>query len=183
MASLPRTPDAQRLGKAVCRPFMPACPSAVQCLGRELLGAMREPAYRLYNCERCGIQVRICQRCDHGNVYCAGECAGIRRRESLKRAQRRYQRSRRGAWRHAARQRRWRERQRQKRYKVTHHGSPVAVTQCIVAISPVMQSQPADATPCEPAPRPKSRPPHDTCAFCGAALPEWSRQRPWRWSG
>jgi hypothetical protein len=55
---------------------------------------MREPAYRLYNCERCGIQVRICQRCDHGNVYCAGECAGIRRRESLKRAQRRYQRSR-----------------------------------------------------------------------------------------
>jgi len=144
---------------------------------------MRESAYRLYNCERCGIQVRICQRCDHGNVYCAGECAGIRRRESLKRAQRRYQRSRRGAWRHAARQRRWRERQRQKRYKVTHHGSPVAVTQCIVAISPVMRSQPADATPCEPAPRPKSRPPHDTCAFCGAALPEWSRQRPWRWSG
>ena len=58
---------------------------------------MREPAYRLYNCERCGAQVRICQRCDHGNVYCAGECAGIRRRESLKRAQRRYQRSRRGA--------------------------------------------------------------------------------------
>jgi late competence protein required for DNA uptake (superfamily II DNA/RNA helicase) len=45
---------------------------------------MREPAYRLYNCERCGVQVRICQRCDHGNVYCAGECAGIRRRESLK---------------------------------------------------------------------------------------------------
>ena len=162
---------------------MPACPSAVQCLGRELLGAIREPAYRLYNCERCGVQVWICQRCDHGNVYCAGECAQIRRRESLKRAQRRYQRSRRGARRHAARQRRWRERQRQKHYKVTHHGSPLAVTQCIVAVSPVMQSQPADATPCEPAPRPKSRPPLDACAFCGATLPEWSRQRPWRWSG
>ena len=28
---------------------------------------MREPAYRLYNCERCQVQVRICERCDHGN--------------------------------------------------------------------------------------------------------------------
>jgi len=40
---------------------------------------MREPAYRLYNCERCQVQVRICERCDRGNVYCAGECAKIRR--------------------------------------------------------------------------------------------------------
>jgi len=51
---------------------------------------MREPAYRLYNCERCQVQVRICERCDHGNLYCAGECARIRRRESLRRAQVRY---------------------------------------------------------------------------------------------
>ena len=162
---------------------MPACPSAVQCLGRELLGAMREPAYRLYNCERCGVQVRICQRCDHGNVYCAGECAQIRRRESLKRAQRRYQRSRRGARRHAARQRRWRERQRQKRYKVTHHGSPVAVTQCIVTVSPVTESRSADASPEKSKSVPTRRPPLDTCAFCGTPLPAWTRQRPWRWSG
>jgi len=53
---------------------------------------MREPAYRLYNCERCQVQVRICERCDHGNVYCAGECARIRRRESQRRSQARYQR-------------------------------------------------------------------------------------------
>ena len=78
---------------------------------------------------------------------------------------------------------RWRERHRQKRYKVTHHGSPVAVTECIVAVSPVIQSEPADATPYEPAPRAKIHLPLDACAFCGAALPEWSRQRPWRWSG
>jgi hypothetical protein len=151
--------------------------------GGEPLGAMREPAYRLYNCERCGVQVRICQRCDHGNVYCAGGCAAIRRGESLKRAQRRYQRSRRGARRHAARQRRWRERQRQEHYKVTHHGSPIAVTQCIVAVSPVMQSEPADASPERPKPLPHIRPPLDRCAFCGAELPVWTRQRPWRWSG
>jgi hypothetical protein len=144
---------------------------------------MREPAYRLYNCERCQLQVRICQRCDHGNVYCAGECASIRRRESLGRAQARYQRSHRGARRHAARQRRWRERQRQKLKIVTHHGLPVTVTQCMVAVSPVIQSQPIDASPCEPEQRSKIHSPLEYCAFCGAVLPDWTRQRPWRWSG
>jgi hypothetical protein len=102
---------------------------------------MREPAYRLYNCARCQLQVRICLRCDHGNVYCAGECASIRRRESLRHAQARYQRSRRGARRHAERQRQWRARQRQTPQIVTHQGSPGIATQCIVAVSPVMQSQ------------------------------------------
>jgi hypothetical protein len=144
---------------------------------------MREPAYRLYNCERCQVQVRICQRCDHGNVYCAGGCASISRRESLRRAQVRYQRSRRGARRHADRQRRWRARQRRTLKIVTHQGSPIAVTQCIVAVSPVIQSQPADASPDEPDQVSKVRPPLDRCAFCGAVLPAWTRQRPWRWSG
>jgi hypothetical protein len=144
---------------------------------------MREPAYRLYNCQRCAVQVRICQRCDHGNIYCAGECAGIRRRESEQRAQRRYQGSRRGAQRHAARQGRWRERQRQKQPIVTHQGSPVRVTQCIVPVSPVTVSRPTDATPFKPEQPRKNRPPLDQCSFCGGALPEWTRQRTWRWSG
>ena len=144
---------------------------------------MRESAYRLSNCERCQVQVRICERCDHGNVYCAGECARIRRRESQRRSQARYQRSRGGARRHAGRQRRWRERQRQKQKIVTHQGSLVTVTQCIVAVSPVIQSQPTDASPCEPEQLRKIRPSCEHCAFCGAALPTWTRQRPWRWSG
>ena len=38
-----------------------------------------------------------------------------------------------GARRHAARQRRWRERQREKLKIVTHQGSPLTVTQCIVS--------------------------------------------------
>jgi hypothetical protein len=144
---------------------------------------MREPAYRLYNCERCQVQVRICERCDHGNVYCAGECASIRRRESVRRAQARYQRSRRGARRHADRQRRWRSRQRQEPKIVTHQGSPFTVTQCILAASAVIQNQPADASPDEPDQAPKIRPQIDRCAFCGTTLPAWTRQRPWRWSG
>jgi hypothetical protein len=144
---------------------------------------MREPAYRLYNCQRCEVQVRICERCDHGNVYCAGECATIRRHESLRRAQARYQRTRGGARRHAARQRRWRERQREDPKIVTHQRSPVTVTQCIVAVSAVIRSQPIDASPCEPEQVRKIRPSFEHCAFCGAALPEWTRQRLWRWSG
>ena len=82
--------------------------------------AASEQSYRLYNCARCAQQVRICRECDRGNQYCAGECAQIRRRESLHRAARRYQSSYRGACAHAARQRAWRERQTQ---QVTHHGS------------------------------------------------------------
>jgi hypothetical protein len=82
--------------------------------------AASEQSYRLYNCGRCAEQVRICRGCDRGNRYCPGECAGLRRRESLRRAGRRYQRSYRGAYAHAARQRAWRERQTQ---EVTHHGS------------------------------------------------------------
>jgi hypothetical protein len=66
---------------------------------------------------------------------------------------------------------------------VTHQGSPFAVTQCIVAVSPVMQSEPADASPEKPDRVPQIRPPLERCAFCGAALPAWTRQRPWRWSG
>jgi hypothetical protein len=81
--------------------------------------AASEQTYRLYNCARCAEQVRICRRCDRGNQYCAGECAGLRRRESLLRAGRRYQRSYRGACAHAARQSAWRKSQAQ---KVTHQG-------------------------------------------------------------
>jgi hypothetical protein len=164
----------------------PLCPPAralSSASGGKPLGSMREPAYRLYNCARCQVQVRICQGCDYGNVYCAYGCARIRRRESLRRAQVRYQRSRRGAMRHAERQRQWRARQRQPPKIVTHHRSPVKVTQCIVSVSAVIQSQPADASPEEPEPAPKNPPPLDRCSFCGAALPAWTYQRAWRFSG
>lgn len=91
-----------------------------------------EQTYRLYNCARCAQQVRICRECDRGNQYCAGECAQIRRRESLHRAARRYQSSYRGACAHAARQRAWRGRQTQ---EVTHHGSLSSALSVTVASS------------------------------------------------
>ncbi len=83
-----------------------------------------EDGYRLFNCARCHEQVRICPACDHGQLYCVGACAGIRRRETLQRAGARYQRTCRGARKHAARQHVYRARRAQ---KVTHHGfSPAA---------------------------------------------------------
>ena len=62
-----------------------------------------EQSYRLYSCRRCAQQVRVCRHCDRGNHYCAGECARVRRRESVRRAGVRYQLSYRGACCHAHR--------------------------------------------------------------------------------
>ncbi len=75
---------------------------------------------RLYQCARCLCPVVICSRCDRGNRYCPGGCAKQARRDSMRRAAARYQRTRRGRFRHAARQQRYRARPRQ---IVTHQGS------------------------------------------------------------
>jgi transposase len=79
---------------------------------------MENPA-RLFHCARCRAQVLICSRCDRGNLYCGRICAQQARRESLRAAGARYQRSRRGRLCHAERQRRYRRRP----HKVTHQGS------------------------------------------------------------
>lgn len=109
-----------------------------------------EKTYRLYSCGRCAQQVRICRDCDRGNRYCAGECARMRRRESLRRAAERYQLSYRGACRHAARQRAWRARHAQ---KVTHQGSqPGAVTLIVGSISTTTEETHADIAAVQPQP-------------------------------
>jgi hypothetical protein len=163
-----------------------------------------EQTYRLYSCERCAEQVRICRGCDRGNRYCAGECAGVRRRESLRRAARRYQGSYRGAYAHAARQRAWRERQTQ---EVTHQGSLLSLDTLIVAVSSTQtttQGTHADIASVEPRtqahsggelaitlalahPRRHARwPAHRTavprlrCSVCGGLLPPFARLGPLR---
>ena len=74
---------------------------------------------RLYNCARCHRQVTICSHCDRGNIYCGKSCADRARSTSLRAAGKRYQRTRRGRFNHAERQRRYRSRSK----KVTHQGS------------------------------------------------------------
>jgi hypothetical protein len=148
-----------------------------------------EKTYRLYNCGRCAQQVRICRDCDRGNRYCAGECAGLRRRESLLRAGRRYQRSYRGACAHAARQSAWRERQGQ---EVTHHGcipSAVSVTVANNSTQTTTQGTHADIASlqlqahsavrlalCHPhAACQAHRMAVSSCSFCWRALPAFAR--------
>ncbi|MGH8702087.1 MAG: hypothetical protein ACREVR_13070 [Burkholderiales bacterium] len=139
-----------------------------------------EASYRLYSCGRCAEQVCICCECDRGNLYCAGECALIRRRESLRRASERYQLSHRGACLHAARQRRWRARRAQ---KVTHQGSPEELVAVIVLASSTTTpgnhaertavTQPfLDNAAWTLARRVRGR---ARCSFCGRALPRFAR--------
>ena len=164
----PGPSSAQRL----CRRF-----AAPLCLPRPLLssargGALRiesEPTYRLYSCQRCRIQVRICRRCDHGNIYCAGACSLMRRRESRRRAQARYQRTHRGALRHAARQRAWRARREQ---TVTDHGCAHGISCSKVSGHPIVVSQRTDAHCPNTLDAIESR---SRCAFCRAPLSGWVR--------
>lgn len=150
-------------------------------LGEGALGALQQPTYRLYNCQRCGVQVRICQRCDHGQIYCALECARISRRECLRRAGARYQRTRRGALCHAARQRMWRARQQQ---AVTHQGYPSGELCVSVSAHAISAQLSTDAQRVEAATtRHASLSTQARCAFCGAPLPAWTRLRRWPWSG
>ena len=154
-----------------------------------------EETYRLYNCGRCAQQVRICRDCDRGNQYCAGDCARIRRRESQRRAGRRYQGSYRGARRHAARQHIWRARQTQ---KVTHQGSLAPAGAVIVVSTSTTTTQETHvdiagvavppATACAlVAPRAQRRWPvarcvvaRARCCFCGRVLSRFARLGPLR---
>jgi len=79
-----------------------------------------ENTARLFNCARCQHQAVICSHCDRGNIYCSKQCSEVARKTSLRAAGRRYQRTRRGRFKHAARQYRYRAR----RKKVTHQSSP-----------------------------------------------------------
>ena len=168
------------------------------------VGSMQasQQSYRLYSCRRCAQQVSICRDCDHGNIYCAGECAQICRRESTRRAAEHYQLSQRGASRHAARQSAWRERQAQ---KVTHQGSlPGAETPIVAAIctQTTTEGTHADSSPMQPPPQLHSAPraglraaqahmqarwhahrmvaPAQRCSFCWRALPAFARLGPLR---
>jgi len=79
---------------------------------------------RLFNCARCRCQVVICSHCDRGHIYCGKRCSQTARRQSRRKASGRYQKTRRGRFAHAERQRRYLQR---RRTKVTHQGSPPAI--------------------------------------------------------
>jgi hypothetical protein len=143
--------------------------------------AAPELSHRLYNCARCARQVQICRRCDRGNVYCAGGCAAVRRREALLRAGERYQLSLRGACRHAVRQRAWRER---RAHKVTHQGSPA--TSLTATVRPASIASRGEVSHGDiPHVESRSFLLHTTgaasrCSFCARALSSFARLGPLR---
>jgi hypothetical protein len=146
--------------------------------------AAREAALRvsrIYFCARCKIRVRLCTTCDRGQIYCAGECRRARRRKTLLESGRRYQESRQGRRKHAARQLRYRARL---AVKVTHQGSPPPVSEANTTAS--TQAHTATAAP---PPTPDQRVANaELCSFCQSpcgpfvrVLPAcWHRHRPRR---
>ncbi len=79
------------------------------------------PAGRLLCCARnsCRKVILLCSSCDRGNRYCSPDCSRAARQARQRAAGARYQRTRRGRLKHAARQARYRARRRMQQ-KVTH---------------------------------------------------------------
>ena len=112
---------------------------------------------RLFLCGRCRRQVIICRCCDRGQLYCADGCSGQARRQSLREAGRRYERTRGGRQKHADRSRRYRAR----REIVTHQGSLPPPADGVVPIGAMAISR-DEALPAEPLRRPTTH-----CHWCG----------------
>jgi hypothetical protein len=168
--------------------FRPAHP-------RQLAGVpMGDDPARRFLCARCRVPVLVCSRCDRGQIYCPTGCAAMVRRQAQRDAGRRYQRSRPGRFKHAARTRRWRERrallavpaarsQTATTQSVTHQGSPLLLSDAVLAAlpSPAPTAQPCptittSSTPTLPMPGPPGAgPPEPTltlpiwrCGWCHA---------------
>ena len=114
---------------------------------------MHEQTGRLFLCARCQAQVLVCRQCDRGQRYCAAECAEITRLNRQREAGKRYQQSRAGRHKHAARTRQWRKRRAAAAKIVTHHSSQATPADAVLpgnesspAIPPDSQPQP----PCSP---------------------------------
>ncbi len=84
----------------------------------------------MFRFARCEMRTVVCKPCDRGYIYCGKECSSQARRENLRAANRRYQRSFRGRMANAERQSRYRARRAEaapapESKKVTDHRSPV----------------------------------------------------------
>jgi hypothetical protein len=127
---------------------------------------------RLFNCARCRCQVVICSHCDRGNIYCGKRCSQSARSQSQREAGRRYQRTYRGRFAHAARQRRYRQR---RRAKVTHQGSPPDVADETLPAESRASAQPTSEEPVA-VPAAGIR-----CHLCGRVCSRFLRQSFLRW--
>ncbi len=88
----------------------------------ELRTAMELRESRIFACARCGREVRICRCCDRGHRYCGEGCSKAARRDSMRRAGAKYQKTDEGSANHGARQQRYEER---RDADLTHHTPPM----------------------------------------------------------
>ena len=161
---------------------------SVQHYRLSLVVSLDRPA-RLFLCAGCRVQVVLCTQCDRGNRYCSRTCWRQTHDLARREAACRYQRSRGGSVRHAARSHRWRQRTAQRAaegdgtditghadadaaHKVTHQGSPPWV-----AAAPLAACTPdIAATTVEPTTDAPASPAGRRCWRCAAAQPDWLRQ-------
>jgi hypothetical protein len=121
-----------------------------------------EPTPRLYQCMLCYRHVRICRKCDHGNIYCGPICSGTKRKISVKAARARYQNSFKGRRNHAASQARYRIRLKK---VVMDHGSLF-----------LPQNAPMTSTEKKPKKLEKGHMKSAiTCCFCQNPVSDWIR--------
>lgn len=136
--------------------------------------------FRLFNCRRCHCQVRVGSDCDRGHLYCL-TCAPLGRAEARRRASARYQRTPRGARRHAARQRDYRSRRTGQ--KVTDKGcqSGAAVFTVAATFNATVSCDDlrVSAQPIE-APRSVVCAEMGRCHFCQRPLPRFARLHTYR---
>ena len=125
-----------------------------------------DETHRLFLCARCRAPVRVCSGCDRGQRYCSRDCAVVCRRESVRRAGRRYRRTPHGRRSGAERQRRWRERAR-RRENVTHQGPRGTTVEAQVA---AMEAS-SKGEDCQAASAAL------VCDFCGEPCGEFARRR------
>ena len=120
---------------------------------------------RLFQCTLCHCQTLICSHCDHGNQYCSPDCSRKARRKSLRRANQKYSRTRKGRHNNAERQRRFRQR---KTEKVTDQGSGPTV---VPVLLPLLVKTPVLNTLFPVIARSLSR----ICHFCLARISDFIR--------
>jgi hypothetical protein len=89
-----------------------------------------EVVLRQRSCRKCHAVFWICSHCDRGQSYCGAFCRVPARRQQLRRANRRHQRSPEGRADHRDRQREYRHRHRQVPARVTDQGSASISSPC-----------------------------------------------------
>ena len=114
---------------------------------------MHDQTGRLFLCARCQAQVLVCSQCDRGQRYCARGCADITRLSRQREAGKRYQQSRTGRHKHAARMHQWRKRRAASAKIVTHQGSQANPVDAVLPGNESPPAIPPDSqapSPCRP---------------------------------